>query len=326
MFQRVMVPLDGSRFSELAVPTAVGLARRLGGEVHLVTVAHPTPGSGLGAVAETGLGSEEARSAATREAERYLDEARRRMTPEADGVEITTRVIPAGEVVPSLLNEAERREADLVVMTTHGRGGIQRAWFGSVAEGLVRRSSRPVLLVRPVRGEEGEEEPDPLSREAGPFRHILVPLDGSQAAEGALEPARRLAERDEARITLVHVLPPVIGGAYPYLTVPVRKEEDPEETGREAAHQELAPLADELRAGGVPTEVEVEVSNHPALEILRRVRESDVDLVVMTTRGHGAAGRLLLGSVADKVVRGSEVPVLLRRPQPESAEEGGPPA
>ena len=323
MFERILVPLDGSRFSELAIPTAGGLAARTGASLHLLTVAS-VPEGGMAGLDPAGGAVEATAEAATREAERYLHDALRRIQRGNPGVRTSSHVLGQGPAVSGIRQEAVRTEADLIVMTTHGRGGIQRAWFGSVAQGIVRRAERPVLLVRPTPGDgEANGDGDPMERAGAPFRRILVPLDGSRMAEKALDLAGAVAAADGAALTLFRVVPPLVASTYPFRTIPLRGEADGEEEGRRRAQSYLDDLAQGLRAQGVEVETGVKISHHPALEVLDHVRESGADLVTMTTHGYGAAGRLFLGSVADKVVRGSEAPVLLQR-IPDDDEEAGP--
>src|SRR5690606_5946298 len=100
---------------------------------------------------------------------------------------------------------ADEVGVDLVVMATHGRGALRRAWLGSVADTLVREGGRPVLLVRPP-DEEARPDPDaPVT-----FSHLLIPLDGSDEAEQAVRPAMELGEATGARFTLLTVIPMVM--------------------------------------------------------------------------------------------------------------------
>ena len=140
-----------------------------------------------------------------------------------------------------------------------------------------------------------------------------MPLDGSQVAEKALKAAETVAESDGATVHLVRVVHPVMASTYPFRAVPVTGRSDGEGEIKRHAQRYLEDRAAALRARGVTTATEVRVSTRPAMEVLDSVRETGADLVSMTTQGHGGAARLLLGSVADKVLRGAEVPVLLHR-------------
>ncbi len=313
MFRRILVPLDGSRFSEHAIPRAAQIASVGGGSLHLVTVALPETSAGP----RTSPPSAADRDEAARAAERYLQEVEERIRASKGSVEVTRKVIPAGNVIRSLIREVDEEGSDLIAMTTHGRGAWARAWLGSVADGVLRQAHKPVLLIRPP--ESGEEEVDPgpaFPMDLPPFRRILVPLDGSRAGRAALAPARDLAGAKGARLTLFQAVPPPTAGAYPYMTLPAREEDLPENLLAEA-RAELEKVAVGLRDRGLSVDVRVDVHNQPGLAILRHLEKEGADLVAMSTRGRGGVARLILGSVADKVIRGSPVPVLVYRPEVE---------
>jgi nucleotide-binding universal stress UspA family protein len=138
-----------------------------------------------------------------------------------------------------------------------------------------------------------------------PTRSILVAIDGSRHAAAAVEQATAIAARDGARMTLIHVLarPHVTLVAGPYIPppLPVFNEQEAEAL--------LEQLADAV-AEGIPVHTIVRPGN-PADEILKRAEGSQHDLIVIGSRGHGAAASMLLGSVSRAVVHRSEVPVLV---------------
>ena len=146
MFRNILVPLDGSPFGEHALPIAYALARRAGAQVHLVRVHEPLAAM-VPVMAGWAPGAEMEQW--TREVAESQSAYVRGVAEQAPAdVRVTPRLLH-GMVLDALEVDAQRIGADLVVMTTHGRGGIARAWLGSVADGLVRRLHVPVLLVRP---------------------------------------------------------------------------------------------------------------------------------------------------------------------------------
>lgn len=305
MYQTILVPLDGSRFSEYALPSAAGLARRHGARLELATVAHPAPGA-VGPPSPTGVVGDDTREEARKQAEAYLEQIKERLEGTGAGVEVVPRVLPMGNVANSLVRQIMASKADLVVMTTHGRGPLQRAWLGSTADGLVRQAPCPILLHRPA-----EDAAVELTGEPAEYRHVLVPLDGSEAAEQALSHLPEVAA-DGGRVTLFRVTPAHTASVSPYLPHVVYEEHDRERI-RGAAREYLEEKAARLRKGGLDVQVEVLEHDQPALAIIERSEALDVDLVVMNTEGRGGVSRLVLGSVADKVVRGVDTPVLLHR-------------
>ncbi len=301
MYTHILVPLDGSRFAEHALPTALTIARRSGAVLHLVrvhlTMVHDAP------MIPAGIDE------LTRRAEReYLAGVAARVgghTPY--GVDT---MLVEGPVIGAIDVEATRVGAQLIVMTTHGRTGLSRAWLGSVADGLLRHAQIPMLLIRPR-----EEEPD-LSGEVR-LRDILIALDGSSTAEAIVEHAVRLGQLAGARYTIMRVVIPAKVPLHPYAYAAAPFGVDPGVTERRVteAQRYLAEVASRMRQGPGAGEVAtfVCVDEHPAASILRTASGSTVDLIAMTTRAHGLS-RLLLGSVVDKVLRSAEVPMLLYRP------------
>ena len=207
-----------------------------------------------------------------------------------------------GYVTEALERHAREIDAKLIIMTTHGRTGVSRAWLGSVADSLVRHSNFPLLVIRPL--EDGETFPEVR------FQHFLVPLDGSETGEKILEPAVELAKATGARFTLLHVVSP-------QLTVGTRVSPLPagQRDGRsEKAEAYLAGVADGLEKEGVEATSRIETHFAPARAILKVAEEEDVDLIALATHGYGGLKRALLGSVADKVLRSSRLPLLVQRP------------
>jgi len=318
MSDRILVPLDTSRFAEHAIPWARAAAPE-GGALRLVAVLNV---EGAGRVEGTPGSPEAADTERLEEKVRgYLNQVAEAVEALDPAIEVGTRVLRPANVVSALLREADDHRSDLVVMTTHGRGPLQRAWLGSVADGLLRRSSCPVLLVRPEEAAPAGADGSPIDRDVPKVRHILVPLDGSSRSAETLDHVMPLARRAGARITLLRVIPPIRGGAFPYVAAPVHEEEDPSEAESEA-RTELEAVAEPLQRAGLNVDVAVDVVNEPAAGILRSVKELDVDIIAMATRGRGGVERLVLGSVADKVVRGADTPVLVCRPSNEDTGEG----
>jgi nucleotide-binding universal stress UspA family protein len=147
-YERIVVPLDGSEIAEHALPHALSLARAIHVPIHLIRVVDITP---LTLVSPVGLGVEQAAYSAALEgfdaeeeaANEYLEEIRREL--KEFGIDVSIEV-DRGLVVPTLLDAV--RTQDLLTMTTHGRTGLKRWFFGSVAEQLIRRSTAPILLIR----------------------------------------------------------------------------------------------------------------------------------------------------------------------------------
>ena len=310
MLHTIMLPLDGSALAEHALPTAISLARRSGATLHLVRVHDPY------AANVDASRIPEVDDAIRAEEMRYIQH----VVGRAGAAGVPARgVVVEGAPAPALGRYAADRRMELIVMATHGRTGLSRAWMGSVADGVMRASKIPVLLVRPGDGV--------ADIERGPtFTGILVPLDGSPRAESVLEPAAALAEAFGASITLLEIVEPtyVVPQSLGLSWTPTEVDTERAEARAEIAEDGLRAVAGNLRARHPEIEVRTEVRAfaRTAAGILERAHSSDFDLVAMTTQGRGAS-RVLLGSIADKVLRGTALPLLLMRPSREAGREEG---
>jgi nucleotide-binding universal stress UspA family protein len=232
----------------------------------------------------------------------YLDDLARRIGRDL-GIAVRHQLL-AGDVVPALEREVRVHDVDLVVMTTHGRAGLARAWLGSVADALVRNLEVPVLLVRPDDG-----PPDRL--DGGGYRHVLIALDGSERAERAIEPALALAPLADTRITLIRTAAPPAAITSPFIPHAARFTHEEMEQSRATAEEYLAATAASLQDRGRDVHTAAAVDYHAARAIIRFADENDVDLIAMGTHGRSPVTRLVLGSTSDKVVRSASVPVLV---------------
>jgi nucleotide-binding universal stress UspA family protein len=296
MFRNIMVPLDGSPFGEHALPLALAVARRGMATIELV---HVCPPIGPHALPNDGLPAHERALA-------YLDQLAGSLSARWS-VAISTTVL-SGIPADILHKHALANSADLVVMTTHGRGAIARSWLGAVADKLVRRLPMPVLLARP-HGEMLDLLED--VREFA-FEHVLIPLDGSPLAEEALEPALALGDLMGADFTLVQAIEPVLLTYAPAAQAAGVDERFLQEWRAETLAY-LEQVARRLRTNDRSVHTRV-LYGQPAVAIIDYAREHGVDLIALCTHGRSGIARMLLGSVADKVVRGSGAAVLVKRP------------
>ena len=308
MYRTILVPLDGSSLAEWALPAAVGIARHHGGQLQLLTVQVLRPDI----LAIDGLtfsdGSDAWRSAAEDSSLTYLTEVARRVE-ELHPVTIKSEVRAEFEdAARQLVQYAHDSDIDLIVMATHGHGPLMRFWLGSVADAVVRHSRVPTLLIRPRSDAEADLKSEMY------FRNILIPLDGSDAAETIIDHALAVGGYD-AEYTLFQAFPllPVFSTEYAAVSA---VDAETMHAQQEAAEATLETLAERIRLRDVRFRVHVATAskNTSAEAILDYAERNQNDLIALTTHGRGGAIRLMLGSVADKVTRGAEVPVLLYRP------------
>ncbi len=290
----ILVPLDGSPFGEAALPTALGLASAMSARLELVSVYGHEP-----LVSEWRLGAPQVQEWF----EHYLDDLCDRIATVADA-SISSKVI-TGPVATRLEEWSKRSGADLIVMATHGRGPLSRAWLGSVADHVVRHVTIPVLLIRPA-------DDTAVDLAAAPrFDRILIALDGSKRAEASLEWATRIGF--QAAYILVRSVPPHYAPS-PYLPHVIEETQRALETESQEAAGYLAKVERQLRTAGLHVETEVLVGAQPASAILTAAEEFAANLIAIGTHGRGGIAKLMLGSVADKVVRAASAPVLVIRP------------
>jgi nucleotide-binding universal stress UspA family protein len=314
--ERIMVPLDGSPAAEAVLPHASTLALVTRSVLHTVRVVEPYESyraeHNISQAPERGY-AHEAHEAEFRDASDYLASVRRRL--DGQGLEIESEVLE-GDPALTLVQRAECDPGiTMSAMTTHGSSG-QGCWpLGSVTKKVLCATGKPLLLVHP---EEGIRIP-PVHR----YHAIVVPLDGSLLAEGALAQARTLARGTGATILLFSVVPsPDDMGLLPSgVHLPVSVSSWQGEV--EAISCYLQRIAREVcdRAPGLSVEVRV-VAGRPAEAIINISEQTHADLVVMSTHGRGGQTHNWLGSVAMKVVHGANRPVLLVR-APKHPEETG---
>lgn len=308
MFRNVLVPLDHSATAEGALHPAADIARALGAHIDIALV-HEQPV--LAGLRRSAWNAEQAANE-----ERYLAHIVNVLT--------TTELVPAsyalleGDVIDALCDRAASVSAGLIVMTSHGRTGFNRARLGSVADGIIRKSTVPVLMIR---------HPDALTHPptgAHVLDRILVPLDGSTLSHAALDPALALASCHATQVVLLHVVEPVpmfsvpavediASGVAPMVPTSIQ-DTAATETLCAAARAELETLVEALaKTRGVRIEAHVVVATHVAAAIADYATVGNFGVIAMATRGRGAS-RWLIGSVADEVLQSTRSPMLFVRP------------
>jgi nucleotide-binding universal stress UspA family protein len=304
----ILVPLDGSTFGEHALPIAMSMARRMKAPLNLMHV-HSLLDATYAElqVFDNTLDQE------LRNKERDYLHAIQKQVQDRLSVPVTIRNVD-GDIATAVHEQAERLGAGWIVMTTHARGPMGRFWLGSVTDELIRSSRVSVIAVHPA-----GHAPD-LVNDPG-IKHLLIPLDGTPLAEQILEPALAFGKAMEADYTLLRVITPV----YP-VSVPAepaifgnvasdmvdRVEKIHADLKKEAGAY-LEKVAGRLRGEGAKVFTRIMIEEQPGVAILDNAKPP-IDMIAIETHGRGGLSRLLLGSVADKVIRGSTLPVLVHRP------------
>jgi len=281
MLHKVLVPLDGSELAERALSDATALSIPTAARLILMRAveAHTLPG----------VDARAAQVDALAEAEEYLREVAAGLQRRGFTCEVAT---PYGPAADWILEEANLRHADMIVMSTHSRSGPARWLVGSVAESVLARATQPVLLVRVCQPRERE-----LLLQDQP--RLLVPLDGSVFAEAAVPVAAALAEDVGAELVLTRV------------------ERAPTALTAEATDY-LARIARMLteRRPGVRVSTRLEFGD-PVVGITASAAETDAALIVMATHGRAGLSRAVFGSVSGRILEhGTTSLVLVRPPDP----------
>ena len=299
----ILVPLDGSLLAETALPWAAFLAQRWSAPLTLLRVAeYPHYGAiSLADASLTMLGLDTEQEIA----DAYLKERADALRASHPTLDVRT-ACGIGDPTTNILSLERESGVQLVVLSTHGRTGLIRWALGSVAEKIVHHGGTPVLLVRPW---DQASAISRLQRLDNAGLRVLVPLDGSSLAQGVLPLAASLATGDRGELILTSVIRTederAIGPYYQPRTSDLRHE----------ARQYLAHISTTPPVNSVSSHAVVGIEHDVAGAIVDLASLEAADVIALSTHGRGALGRLLHGSIADRIAHAARVPVLLYRPQ-----------
>ncbi|MCP4421235.1 MAG: universal stress protein [Chloroflexi bacterium] len=296
MFEKILVPLDGSALAEQALPVAIHLAKQMQSELILLSVARHEP---VAMVEPMGYGmwlSEEAQPNIREQLDAYLTNTMERYT--VAGVTMTS-LLKEGDEAGEIVDTAVSQLADLIIMTTHGRSGLSRWLMGSVTEKVMHQAPCPLLILR-----------DSTLPE-----HILITLDGSEIAETALLPGLALATGIGVDVTLLQVLegslpPPHSGDWVENEMANAGQEQEYNKDKERHVTLYLRTIADRFSHHAPKTAVPF---GKPAEAILSYAESIPNSLITIATHGRSGLARWIFGSVAEKVLRGATEPVLVIR-------------
>lgn len=288
MYEKILVPLDGSEIAEVALPYAEELAGRLGSEITLISVSHSA--------------EEQDQQMFQFYIQKTVESVRERAER---AIEVDSAIL-VGNPAEEIVDYADSGNIDLIVMATHGHSGIRRWALGSVADKVLRATGRPVVLVRAKNAHPYMHKKDILSK-------MLVPLDGSKESEMVFPYIEELVSKLGGEIIFFQVLAlayhvHISGDA----AVQVPYTEKEMEPLKMSAQSYLKKMGSKLKERGIPTKYEVRVGA-AGYEIIKLADEINADLVAMLTHGRSGIGRWVFGSVAERVVRSGNTPVLLVR-------------
>jgi nucleotide-binding universal stress UspA family protein len=296
MFAHLLIPLDGSRLAESVLPLGASLARKLGSAVTLLHVIERDAPAAI-------HGDRHLTNAV--EAEQYLEDLSRRYFGDTEEVELHVHTDVESNVARSIVDHARERASELVLLCTHGRGGLRHRLFGGIAQRVLRIGTVPVMLAPPA-----------ADAAAAEFqcRRVLVPLDGQAEHEQALPVATDLSRRCGAALHVLAVVP-----TFETLSGPKARSRQllPGSTAamldlnEEDVAAYVKRLAETLRREGCEADVEV-ARGDPGSVIVGVAERTGTDLIVMGTHGKTGLDAFWEGSVAPRVAgRASKVLLLI---------------
>jgi nucleotide-binding universal stress UspA family protein len=318
MFKRILVPLDGSPLAEEALPVAARLARASQGSIVLLEVVTPPVYYG-GFYTQVPLMTEEIVETSMSEAETYLAVLAR--SDDLAGIKIHKEIM-YGTATQNILEVAHAQHVDLIVMCSHGRTGFTRWALGSVTHGVIHHCAVPVLVLR-----EGHCDLQPP--QAGPARPLcaLVPLDGSPLAETALVPAANLvtalAAPAEGALHLTQVVKLFPKSAEEGFVSELNRETlERAETYLISVQEYLPETLPNLK---LSTTWSVALDNDVAGALIGTAEQGEslesaqekftgCDLIAISTHGRSGLERWTMGSVTERILSATKLPVLVVRP------------
>lgn len=302
-FKRILVPLDGSPLAEAVLPAAYDVAEHCGATITLIHVLeHNAP--------DTIHGQPHLNE--TEQAELYLRDVSSRQQGRGVPTETHVHENPEHDVARSIAEHAAELHVDLIAIATHGSSGLRGFLFGSIAQKTLRRTSVPVLLVRP--GSNGER--------SGDFHRVLVPLDGTEQSEIALPVGAMLATVAGATLHLLRVVPTVgsMGGSSGAATFSPSATAALLDIEGQEAGEALAGVRAEIP---FTLRVTQEVRRGDVVdELMEGITAEDADMIVMSTHGRAGLEGLWTGSVASRLIGRLTRPVILVPIPPAQAADG----
>jgi nucleotide-binding universal stress UspA family protein len=294
MWKRILVTLDGSNLAELALAYAEELAAAFNSEVVLLYVSEPK--------------EEKYRHMH----QLYLEEVAKRVGEHIKKPARVKTVVLTGEPAAEIINYAEKNKVSVIIMASHGRSGITAWVMGSVANNVLQATEVPVLLIRVTK---------PSKRAPGKrlLERILLPLDGSERGEVAVPYVRELASRLGLEVILFGVV--VAGqhirtvGGLDYILYP-----EPElELFKKEAREYLDRVYQRLAVKKGKVSVSLKIGDDVAGEIVSFADKAKASLIAISAHGHSGIEKWVFGSVANKIVQASKIPVLVVRAPREKA-------
>ncbi len=290
LFQKVLVPLDGSDLAQQALPYAETIALRKKSEVALLSVIN------------TDFEHREERLHKS-----HLDLTAKRL--QAQGIHVSTEIVH-GHVAEEIIEYAANHNINIIIISTHGYSGVKRWMLGSVAQKVLYSSRTPVLLIK-------SQAP---SQQKAYLNKILVPLDGSPFSEAIFPYLERLTIGTDTVVTLLEVVESPIVPSYGTRPINPTWEKYRDSTWAELqqqAEQNLQNVQNKLKDKGISANIKVVKAEigEVATTIMQIAQNEKMDMIAIATHGRTGVSRWMYGNIANKLVDESIQPLLLVRPE-----------
>ena len=292
MYEEVLIPTDGSRNASVAANHGLSLAKQYGATVHILHVADTTAvkmTDSPDTIPETWM------AGGDRATQQIADRA-----TEFDLPVITE--VRRGSPADVILDYVDERGIDLIALGTHGQTGLKKPLLGRVTKNIVNTASVPILCVPPP-----ERDVETIKASEITYQAILVPTDGSKAARNAVDRGLELADTYDATLHALYVVDRRV-----YASRPGRTWEDAKTTLEQSGEQVMDRIADAAAESDVPIVTDIR-PGVPHQVIHDYAGEHNIDLVTMGTHARSGLSKRVLGSVTERVLRRSEIPVLTVR-------------
>jgi nucleotide-binding universal stress UspA family protein len=294
MFKHILVPLDGSKLAEAALPAAASLAQTLKAPVTLLHIIEQD------APAEV---HRDRHLTETKQAEAYLAKIAKRVFPPKAKVDLHVHTSPVADVARSIVDHSsDEIQPDLIILCSHGNSGMHDLFFGNIAQQVVAASGTPVLLIKP------DDVTAPFQ-----MKRILVPLDNESVHDEVLPTAEELAKAYRAQLDLLCVIPTpgtdsgehAASGTMLPMTAAAYLD-----IAEEIAGEHFQAHLDEFQRAGIPATAEI-ARGDPAPVIAKTAGKIGANLILFGTHGRAGLDAFWNRSVAASVARRTKIPLLL---------------
>lgn len=292
MYERILVPLDGSARAEIVFPYVADIASKAGSEVYLIRVTESAVPTGVENI--------------------YLEQAKEQLQRKLRDFGAREKVnvqcqVSQGSPAIEILRFATSSNADLIAMTSRGASAEGPWLLGSIAAKVLRASGRPVLLIRAPASSEA-------LKENRLFKKIMLPLDGSKLGEAAIPYAVSLAQMLDAELVLFRAVePPLSAYTGTHMEISYELMIEYERSLKPTVIEYLERIKSSVKDRNLNVST-VSDLGIPADQILDYAKANDISLITMSTHGRSGIGRWVFGSVTDKVLHAGDTPVLAVRP------------